>query len=126
MSWSPGFEPRRRLRPVPRPTPRSPLRDHEAGDRLEDAVDLLDLLDYQLTDRVDVGGLADGDHVVLTGYGVRSRDAALPLHLPRDLDGPAGRGVDQNICLHARTPNGLLDGQMALQNRLARLQRAHH
>src|SRR5207244_938232 len=60
----------------------------EAGDGLEDAVDLLDLLDDQLSDRVDVGGLTHRDHVVLTGYRVGGRDAALPLDLSGDLDRP--------------------------------------
>src|SRR5438132_14277314 len=53
----------------------------EAGDRLEHPVDLLNLVDDERTDRVDVGGLAYGDDVVLARDGVGGRDALHAFHL---------------------------------------------
>src|SRR5919204_3333432 len=76
----------------------------QAGDGLEDAVDLLDLVDDQGADGVHVRGLADGDDVVLTGDGVRGGDARHALHLLGHLQGTPGRRVDEDVRLHLLTP----------------------
>src|SRR5450759_4358900 len=58
----------------------------QAGERLEDTVDLLDLVDDQGAYRVHVGRFADRNHVVLPSDCVGGGDAARSLHLLRDLE----------------------------------------
>src|SRR5438067_1081396 len=101
----------RRLSPSRTRTRR--LLHRQAGNRLEDAVDLLDLVDDQRADRVDVGRFAYGDHVVLAGDGVRGRDATHAFHLLGHLQGAPRRRVDQDIDLHPLTPF-LLGGRNCL------------
>src|SRR5579884_2632758 len=76
------------------------LLDRQAGDGLEDAVLALDLLDDELADAGDVGGLHLGDGVVLAGDGVDADDAVLALQLGGHLDGLAGGGADQHVGTH--------------------------
>src|ERR1700694_1116629 len=80
------------------------LLHRQAGNRLEYAVDFLDLVYYQRSDRVDVWGFADGDDVVLVRDRVRRRDAADAFHLLRDLERAPRRCIDQDIGLHSLTP----------------------
>src|SRR5207247_9520583 len=74
--------------------------NRQAGDRLEDAVDLLDLLDDDRAYAGDVGSLHRGDDVVFPGDGVRQFDALDPLTRPGNLDRFTRRRIDKDIRSH--------------------------
>src|SRR5882762_8099497 len=80
------------------------LFDSQACNCLEDAVDLLDLVDDQRPDRVDIRRFADSDDVVFASDRVGRSDASDAFHLLGDLERSTRRRVDQDISLHSPTP----------------------
>lgn len=87
-----------------RPVRKGRSGDHQVRDRLEHALRLLDVIHDQLTHRVDVRSLADGDDVVLARDRVGRRDARLTLDVASDVDRPARRRIDQHVGLHWSFP----------------------
>ena len=80
------------------------LPDSKAGDGLEDAVDLLNLVDDDRPDTCHVGGFDLSNNVILSGDRICMLDAGNALERPRDLESLARRRIDENVRPHGNPP----------------------